>query len=207
MASLRGTLPEQNGNGGDSDVELLGRARRGDDAAFCRLVDRHAERLYATAVAVLGNEADAEDMVQETFVGALQGLRGFRGEASVKWWLTRILLNRIAKLRRWRRLRRTRPLDTVVGGPGEAVDGGATGQAQVDIRLDVAATLAGLSEEHRTVIVLREMRGMSYNEIAETLGVARGTVESRLFRARRKLRELLGEYATGPRIDGARPVE
>lgn len=188
--NLRDELTGQHRDACDPDLDLVRRARCGDDAALHGLVDRHAGRLYGLAVSLVGNKADAEDVVQDTFAGALRGLRGFRGHASVKTWLTRILIRRVARFRRWRRLRRTEPIEAVLEA---AADAGVTAE-RADMRLDVAAVLARLSEEHRTVVVLREMRGMSYAEIADVLRVPRGTIESRLFRARQRLKELLRDY-------------
>jgi len=112
------------------DAELLRRIRRGDDEAFAQLVERHGGRLYAVAVSMLGNSADAEDAVQETLTGAFSGLRGFQGRSSVKTWLTRILVRRVARLRRRRRpLRIADSIEQVPGPPGSA-----------DIALDVRAS-------------------------------------------------------------------
>ncbi len=185
----------QDDSGPDAwEGELVRQARRGDDSAFEALVNRHARRLYALAFHLLGNAADAEDALQDAFIGAFGGLHGFRGEASVKTWLTRILVNTSAKFRRSRRLRRAKPIDPDLESGGGLGAGAATAEVRADIRMDVSAALASLSEEHRNVIFLREMDGMTYKEIAEVLKVPRGTVESRLFRARQALKELLGGY-------------
>jgi RNA polymerase sigma-70 factor (ECF subfamily) len=187
-------LPEDGSGRRAPDDELVRRARRGDDAASDVLVNRHAGRLYGLALRLVGNAADAEDVVQETFLGAFRGLRGFRGHASVKTWLTRILVNRVARLHRSRRLRRATPIHLVLEPSGDAVPDAATAEVRADIRMDLSAVLAGLSDEHRTVVVLRELQGMSYSEMADALDVPRGTVESRLFRARQRLKELLKDY-------------
>jgi len=175
-----------------SDAALLLQARGGDHAAFHALVDRHAAGLFATAVALVGRAADAEDLLQETFTGALRGLAKFEGRSSVKTWLTVILLRRVAMHRR----RAGRKDDRLV--PLDAAAGAATDRppptAAVDARLDVMDALGALRPEHREVLVLRELQGLAYDEIAEALDVPRGTVESRLFRARRALRERLGDY-------------
>lgn len=185
-------MAEQSTHRRDSDAELVRRARRGDDSAFHRLVEGHGGRLYGLAMSLLGRREDAEDVVQETFAAAFGGLGGFRGHASVKTWLTRILMKRIAKLRRRQRYRRTRPIEEADGCNDAAPRPGGDGRA--DLRMDVAAMLERLSNDHRAVILLREMQGMSYEEIAKVLAVPRGTVESRLFRARQRLKELLRDY-------------
>ena len=180
----------------DGDIELVRRVRQGDEAAFRRVVDIHGPRLYLLAMSMLGNREDAQDVVQETFVGAFRGLRGFQGRSTVKTWLTRILMNNVANLRRSRHLRKTVPLGEAEEQLGEALAELATETGRADVRMDIAAVLSRLPQEHREVIVLREIQSMTYDEIAAALGVPRGTVESRLFRARQKLKEILGDYLT-----------
>ena len=171
------------------DAILVERARQGDHAAFHELVDRHARWLFGLAVSLVGSEADAEDVVQEALSGAFGGLAGFRGGSSVRTWLARILVRQSAAHHR----RRKRVIDLAEVARRAESGEGPPSQA-VDARLDVKAAIRRLSPEHREVVVLREMQGLSYDEIAEVLGVPRGTVESRLFRARRELMELLKDY-------------
>jgi RNA polymerase sigma-70 factor, ECF subfamily len=166
------------------DIELLHRAGDGDSKAFHALVDRHAQRLYRLAVSLIGNATDAEDVLQEAFVGAFKGLRSFEARSSVKTWLTRILVMQAAQ---WRRSRRRRP-----AGPIEDSIPAAGGNREA--AMDVQAAIAKLSPEHAEVLVLREFEQMSYEEIAQVLDVPRGTVESRLHRARGELREKLKDY-------------
>ncbi|MGA2497317.1 MAG: sigma-70 family RNA polymerase sigma factor [Tepidisphaeraceae bacterium] len=170
------------------DVELMQRAGRGDQAAFRELVERHGRYLLGIAVALSRNAADAEDLVQETFLGALGST--FRGESSVRTWLVRILVNRAAMLRRskWR---------MVLSWPSrpDAEEPASMSPAPAsDAKLDLAQMLQVLSPEHREVIVLRELEGMTYEEIASELGIPRGTVESRLHRAREQMRERFKGY-------------
>jgi RNA polymerase sigma-70 factor (ECF subfamily) len=187
-------------------LELVRRSRRGDGGAFHALVDRYAQSMFALAHSLVGNAADAEDVVQETFAGAFRGIERFEERASVKTWLTRILVNQANRLRRDRSTRRMTSLDAPVSGSGEDADGGETMAAGdvaasrpstvagVDAKMDLAAMLQTLSPDHRQVIVLREMEQLSYDEIAEVLKVPIGTVESRLFRARAELRQRLKAY-------------
>jgi RNA polymerase sigma-70 factor (ECF subfamily) len=140
--------------------------------------------MYRLALSLVGNTADAEDVVQETFSGAFLAMSGFEGRSSVRTWLSRILVKQAAKWRRRRNVRRTVALDASTPGPNP----------EMSLRIDVLGTLETLSPEHREVIALREFQGLSYEEIAEVLGVPRGTVESRLFRARQELRERLRAY-------------
>jgi RNA polymerase sigma-70 factor, ECF subfamily len=174
---------QQNPEAGD--IELLRRAVGGDSKAFHALVDRHAQQLYRLAVSLVGNATDAEDVLQETFIGAFRGLRDFEERSSVKTWLTRILITQAAKWRRDRRRRTSVPVDeSLAATPG-------TGR---DVGLDIQATLQQLSPEHREILVLREFERMTYEEIAQTLEIPQGTVESRLYRARAELREKLKAY-------------
>jgi RNA polymerase sigma-70 factor (ECF subfamily) len=172
------------------DAELL-RRLQDDPAAFRELVNRHARYLYGIAFSLSGNAADAEDLVQETFAATLTSQ--FRGEAAVRTWLVQILVRRAAMLRRGRkhpaRSGRVELSDEV--SPAKR---GPSGVAGTDARLDLAVMLEGLSPEHRQVIVLREVEGLSYDEIAVALGVPRGTVESRLHRARAELRRKFEGY-------------
>ncbi|MBM4016941.1 MAG: sigma-70 family RNA polymerase sigma factor [Planctomycetes bacterium] len=175
-----------------TDFDLAGRAREGDHSAFHELVDRHAGFLFAVAVSMSGNAADAEDLVQETFAGAFRGLAAFEGRASVKTWLTRILVRQAAGRRRSEGRRRAALARLEAASQADL--GQESSDRATDARVDVADAMRSLSPEHREVIALRELQGLSYDEIAEVLGVPRGTVESRLFRARRRMQELLKEY-------------
>jgi len=175
-----------------TDRELVERARAGDPSAFHELLDRHAGFLYSMAVPLVGNAADAEDVVQETLLGAYRGLRAFEGRASVRTWLAAILIRQAALRRRHERKRMAASAQaaTAVEGSRQA----PSAATAADARIDVTAAIQGLSRDHREVIVLRELHGMSYDEMAQALGVPRGTVESRLWRARRQLQERLKEY-------------
>lgn len=186
------TAPVDNDGGspGTSDWQLLRRACGGDLAAFHELVDRHAASLMGLATMLVGSAADAEDVVQETFAGAFRGLRGFRGDSAVKTWLTRILLRQAAGvLRKRKRL----PAAGLEADETEAPHAGAATE-RADTRMDLAAALADMSQEHRQVLVLRELQGLSYDEISRILNVPRGTVESRLFRARKAMQDRLKDY-------------
>lgn len=171
------------------DRDLVRRAQHGDRAAAGELVERYAPMLTRVALALTGRAADAEDVVQEAFTAAMAGIASFRGESSVKTWLTRILVRQAALHHRLRRrflrvvgIRRERP----------GASAGHTGGA--DARMDVAAAIADLPPQQRQVVVLREMQGLSYDEIAQVLAIPTGTVESRLFRARRALAARLKAY-------------
>lgn len=175
------------------EKELARLISRGDEAAFRTLVDREGRYLYGIAHALTGNAADAEDMVQETFAGAFR--TRFRGESSLRTWLVRILVRRVGMLRRssWWRRRHASPDAGQDGRP--AVDIPVSSSAEdADVRLDLTAMLATLSVEHREIIILRELQGLSYEEMAAVLNIPRGTIQSRLHRARQELRARFKEY-------------
>jgi RNA polymerase sigma-70 factor, ECF subfamily len=174
-----------------SDVELLRRIAHGHQDAFRELVDRHSRYLFGIAYSLTGHSSDAEDVVQETFVAVINSK--FRGESAVRTWLVQILIRRAAMLRRSKR-RSTTSLD----GAKDASAVAARGTGGSDAKLDLAVMLEALSVEHRQVIVLRELEGMSYEEMSVALGVPRGTVESRLHRARNELRERFKGYLQKP---------
>ena len=185
------------------DRDLLAQIGRGDQSAFATLLDRHSRYLFGVAHAMTGNASDAEDVVQETLVALLGASTKFRGESSVRTWLVRILVN---KVRMWRRSGRkhenTLSIDAGPSEPGELASASGSSAsssepgAPVDARIDLTQMLSQLSEDHRQVIILRELQGMSYEEMARALSIPRGTVESRLFRAREELRKRFKGYGT-----------
>lgn len=175
--------------------ELVCAAAGGDQDAFAQLVRLHENKVYSLALRMCGE--DAADVAQEAFLSAWRGLPSFRGEAGFSTWLYRLTAN--AAIDHLRRTRRQRGevsleegpflgLDAADSGPGpqEAAEG-------AELRRAVEAGLARLSDDHRQVLVLRELQELSYEEIARMLGVDLGTVKSRISRARGALRKILLE--------------
>ena len=178
------------------DLRLIAACRDGDTDAFGALVRRYQERLYHTAYRLVGNAEDAQDVVQEAFLNAYQSLDGFKGDSLFFTWLYRIAVNTAISLKRKRRV----ALSIDAGPPGapaqEPADpsdlsrpGHSLDQAEQEKR--VRRALARLSPEHRAVLVMKDMEGQKYEQMAETLQVPVGTIRSRLHRARLELRELL----------------
>jgi len=164
--------------------------------AFPLDLERWAPDLFRLAFSLTGNVDDAEDLLQDTYLAALERWRQFEGRSSVKTWLAGILVRQAARRRRYAAVRKTLSLDGVAGALRSAFGhrqptGRLSGR---EMRMDIETILGALSAEHRTVLALREVQGMSYNEIADALGVPVGTVESRLYRARRTLKERFGDY-------------
>ena len=175
----------------ERETELIRRGVGGDPKALHQLVEEHARYLHGTAYAMLGKASDAEDVVQETFLAAFKGIGRFGGRSALRTWLVGILVRQVALLHRHRRGKLTVGLDE---RQEQAAGSVGAETRKVDERLDVAQMLERLSPEHREVLILREYDGMSYEEIAAALDVPRGTVESRLHRARQELRGWLSGY-------------
>ena len=189
----------------DKDRALVRRCKRGDRSAFRELVDLYQKKVFVVAYGMVHNADDAMDIAQEAFVKIHRNLRRFKGTSSFYTWVYRIVLNlSIDFLRREGRLPTVDFDDTMAHG--EVGDGGdfAFGRAQEDPGLGIDKrrmsailhrAIDDLSANHRAAIVLREIEGFSYEQIAQALGVPEGTVKSRLSRARETLRERLKEGA------------
>lgn len=167
----------------DSDSALARRAGRGDLVAFEALVVRHQTRLTTLAARLLGSQADAADAVQETLVRAWLALPRFRGEAKFSTWITRICLNAVHDQRE----RRGRLADPDLPERADPHDGFAASELSGELQ----AALAALDVAFREAVVLYDILGCSYAEIAELTGTAEGTVKSRIFRGRAELARLL----------------
>lgn len=166
------------------DEALVRRAKAGDREAFGRLVDRFQAPVYRVVRGILSDASDAEDVAQEAFLRAYESLAKFRGESGFFTWLYRIAVNEALRARKRRAFA---PIDAVPEAEAprpETPDEDGPSPAALERLLGM------LSDEFRAIVVLRDLEGLSYQEIAETLEIPMGTVESRLFRARRELREL-----------------
>src|SRR5438552_6359046 len=183
-----------------SDEQLLTRHAAGDRLALDELFRRYRQPAYRVAYRLLGNEADALDAVQEGFVKALTHLHGFQGRSSFKTWLLRVVSNAALDLGRQRGRREVLSLEAAEAGDSSppqliTADDAARGLEQSDLRQLLDQALATLSEVQRQTFVLHADAGLSYREVADVLGISIGTVMSRLFYARQKLRAYLSERA------------
>ena len=180
----------------DADAPLVAAAAGGDIAAFETLVRRHQTRLVGYLRGLTNADADAEDLAQEAFLRAYRSLRGFRGTSSFKTWLYQIATN---VFRTWLEKKRNQAglsavsLDAPMPGTEEAMDpAGETNPEGRHVDRDaIDRALADLPADQREAVLLRDVEGFEYREIAEQLNVPLGTVESRIFRGRQRLRELL----------------
>ena len=178
------------------DQRLITECLRGETAAFGELVRRYQERLFHTVYRMVGNADDARDVAQEAFLSAYQSLDSFKGDSLFFTWLYRIAVNTAISLKRKQRVvlsidaaRHGEPLvepsdPSEVNRPEYALE-----QAEQGHRVHRA--LSRLSPEHRAVLVMKDMEGQKYEDMADVLGVPIGTIRSRLHRARLELREIL----------------
>jgi RNA polymerase sigma-70 factor, ECF subfamily len=172
-----------------TDLELVERARTGDQDAFRALYDRNVDRIYRLAYRMAGEDDMARDFTQDAFLRAWERLDQFRGEAAFSTWLhsiaVSVALNGLRKVDRHRK--RERPLEDAAhvapAAPG----------LEPDARERLREAVDALPEIYRTVFLMHDLEGFSHGEIAEALGTAEGTSKARLFRARAKLREALGD--------------
>lgn len=186
------------------EARLVRRLKRRDERAFAALVENYQNRVFALVFRMLGDRAEAEDLAQEVFVTVFKSIDSFRGDSKLSTWIYRIAANhsknRIKYLSR-RHHKRTRDIDdtreTEFSGPmvppSHRPDQVAEGRQMESI---IQQCLAELDDDHRVVIILRDIDHLSYTEIAEIVGVAEGTVKSRLFRGRAALKAMIEERAS-----------
>ena len=179
---------------------LIERCRAGDDIAFSELVDRYKNLVYAIVARMVTDRTQADDLAQEVFLKVYRGLPYFRGEARLSTWIYRIVVNQARNRQRWWRRRRRSDQVSLDEHLQQFGDLESKTDVLPDRLLASKETASRIWQAHnrlpfdqRTALVLREVDGLRYEEIAFTLGVAVGTVKSRLTRARQALRaELLG---------------
>lgn len=188
------------------DAHLVDQAQRGDQHAFQELVARHQQRAYAVALGVLRNPDDAKDVVQEGFIKAYRNLDRFQGQSSFYTWIYRIMMNAaIDHLRRRRsrsretvgfddRLAHEDPDDNNAILPQLLEANPAKNLGRHELAAQMNQALGQLSPDHRAILVMREVEGMSYKDMAKTMRCAKGTVMSRLFHARRHMQKLMLGY-------------
>jgi RNA polymerase sigma-70 factor (ECF subfamily) len=171
------------------DAELAERHRWGDRAAFDEVYSQHAEMVYNLALRLAGDREEAADLTQEIFLRVFRHLGRFRGGSTLKTWIYRVAINHCRS--RLGRRRPVEPLETAGAEPVDPARGPESRALAGDAERRVAAALAGLAPTFREAVVLRDLEGLAYQEIAEVLGVRVGTVRSRIARGREQLRELL----------------
>ena len=189
----------------DADELLIERIRAGDMAAYNVMVIRHYDRIFSRVLQLLNNKQDAEEVTQDAFIRAHRGLENFRGDASFSTWLYQIATN-LAHNRYWYWFRRKRDQSISLDQP-QCEDGSLTlenvmpcedeNPAEAVVTQEfvdrVSACMQYLNYKHKEVLILRNVKNLTYDEIAQQLDISVGTVKSRIARARESLRGLLGE--------------
>ena len=185
-AGSAGTPP-----GRADDTALVERCRRGDLAAFEELYRAHAGKLFSVACRMLGNAADAEDLLQEIFLSAHRKLDGFRGESTLGTWLYRLATNHCLDYLRSRAARTNQLTDTLDDEP-ELYEAGRQGLAEQTVtKMDLERAMARLPEGCRAAFILHDVQGLEHREVADALGIAEGTSKSQVHKARLRLRAFL----------------
>jgi RNA polymerase sigma-70 factor (ECF subfamily) len=164
--------------------------RRGDPEAFGTLVDRYAEQAFAVAYGFLQHVEDAEDLVQDAFIRALERIDSLGPGSAFGPWFYRLLVN--AAINRRKYLARRRTQDLPAGTPGR--DSPEADSERAELRRHLAAALSALPPNLETVVILHDLEGFTHREIAGVLGVPEGTCRSHLWKARRMLRDTLQDY-------------
>jgi RNA polymerase sigma-70 factor (ECF subfamily) len=194
-ASSSGDPPEMD------DALLVARAQAGDVRAYDDLVTRHRGRVYAMIRSMIHHEADAWDLSQEVFIKAWHALPRFEAKARFSTWLFRITHNVVCDFTRKRKIESAGEFNDEIFGRDRIDPLASTAPAEAEspdaslehgeLRSKIEAALGKLSEEHREAVLLKDVQGLSYKEIADAMGCSIGTVMSRLFYARQKLQALL----------------
>lgn len=181
-----------------AEQELVKRARTGDQDAFAQLVETYQHKIYTLTLRMAGNPDDGAELAQEAFLRAWKGLPSFQAESSFSTWLYRLASNVCIDFLRQEKRRRGMGMvsldDEEGAGPGELPDQRFTPEGALErreLRRAVAQGLGRLSGEHRQILILRELEGLSYGEISAVLDLEEGTVKSRIARARMALRKIL----------------
>ncbi|HKP70091.1 MAG TPA: sigma-70 family RNA polymerase sigma factor [Pyrinomonadaceae bacterium] len=188
-----------------TDSDFLDRLRNGDPDAFDTFITRYSGEIYSLLYRMTGDPEEAGDLTQETFLSALKSIKSFRGESELKTWLFRIAVNHSRnKFRWWKRRKRseTISLDKEIGDGtitvGDTLSDDSESPEEAVLRLErrrqLMAALNGLPEMFREAVVLCDIEGLGYEEIARVLAINVGTVKSRLARGREQLRKRLGGF-------------
>ncbi len=182
-----------------TEEELIARAQKGDEDAFAQLLELHQGKVYGLILRLTGSQEDAMELTQEAFFNAWRGLPNFHGESRFSTWLYRLATNVSIDFLRKEKRRRALSIASLSAGEEddrilEIPDHRFTPQTELErkeLQEAVRRGLEQLSDDHRQVLVLRELNGLSYLEIAQVLHIEEGTVKSRIARARLALRKIL----------------
>lgn len=210
LAGVIGVRPEE--------AEIVAELKAGSEEAFAWLIATYHQPIYSVIARTLQNPADAADITQDVFIKVFRGISGFHGESSLRTWMYRIALHEASNQRRWwsRHCRQEVTIETETGHSADgqplcikdtlvdANDSPFDMAAHAEVRARVEAELREIAEPFRSVLVLRDIEGFAYEEVAEILNVNLGTIKSRLMRGRAQLKERLAPYAAAA---AKRPVD
>lgn len=180
------------------DELLLRRACKGDVQAFEELMQSHESRIYAIALRMMGNREDAQDCAQEAMVRIYRAMGSFKGQSALATWIYRITMNTCLDELRRRKARKVTSLDSLVDNGWSPTDTGDTPEEhglRVEKQNALNQAIQSLPDDMRAAIILRDVKGYSYDEIASILDANVGTIKSRIRRGREKLREILSKQS------------
>ena len=175
-----------------NEEKLIDRAARGDAAAFDELLGAYEKKMYAVCLRMSGNHEDAQDCLQETMLRVYRAISGFKGQSTFSTWLYRVAMNTCLDELRKKRNRTSTSLDGLLEAgwsPSDEFDTPERHALNREKSAEIRRVIAELPEDMRAAVVLRDIEGMSYEEIARVLDINVGTIKSRISRGREKLRE------------------
>lgn len=181
-----------------SDELLIKRAQRGDAEAFEELMAGQESRMYAIALRMMGNREDAQDCAQEAMVRIYRAMGAFKGQSSLATWIYRITMNTCLDELRRRKVRKVASLDSLLDAGWAPVDAGDTPEEhglRSEKQAALNAAIQSLPDDMRAAIILRDVKGYSYDEVATILDANVGTIKSRISRGRERLREILSKQS------------
>jgi RNA polymerase sigma-70 factor, ECF subfamily len=184
------------GSSRQDDLALVERCRQGDLGAFDEVYRAHSRKLYGLAVRMLGNPADAEDMLQEIFLAAHRKLDSFRGESALGTWLYRLAVNLCLDYLRSRTGRAIHMTDALADDPVLADASSHRLAERAVTKMDLERAIAQLPEGCRTAFLLHDVQGLEHQEVGEIMGIAEGTSKSQVHKARMRLRTLLSRASS-----------
>ena len=179
-----------------NEQKLIERASGGDPSAFNQLMAAHEKRMYAVALRMFANREDAQDCLQEAMLRVYRAIGGFKGQSSFSTWVYRITMNTCLDEMRRKKNKQAASLDGLLDQGWAPADESNMPEKQAvksELRREIQSAIRDLPEDMRSAVVLRDIQGMAYDEIAQVLDVNVGTVKSRISRAREKLRGKLKE--------------
>jgi RNA polymerase sigma-70 factor (ECF subfamily) len=184
----------------DSDAASIEAVKKGDCEAFTPLIERYKLYVYRLVYRMVGNRDDAEDLVQEVFIKAYAGIKGFKTGRPFLPWISRIAMNHAINFKKKEQREKTMPLEWIEDRQSDGKDDPVEMTEDKLLKERISSAMARLPDEYRAILVLRVEEERSYTEISEILNIPKGTVMSRLARARRRLKEIFMTLRTASHV-------